>query len=131
MCCPAVPTSTFDGSLASSSRWQARRLGRNSLPRPAPGGPVAERSEGTARRLNEMDLGLIWLVVNETIAGRAVPAGLDRGAARGVPGRLRRIGVPGPPVGQQPERPSQFLALGRQLVSGAGRPLGVRPGYEQ
>src|SRR6516162_4666302 len=55
--------------------------------------------------LNETDLGLIWLVVDETIAGRAVPAGLDRGAARGVPGRLRRIGVVRPPVGQQPERP--------------------------
>jgi DNA-binding Lrp family transcriptional regulator len=74
---------------------------------------------------------VIWLVVDEMIAGRAVPAGFDRGAARGVPGRLRRVGVSGSPVGQQPERPGQFPALGRQLVGGAGRPLGVRPGHEQ
>ena len=78
-----------------------------------------------------MDVGLIWVVVDEAVAGRAVPAGLDRGAASGVPGRLRRIGVSGPPVGQQPERPGEFLAVGRQVVGGAGRPIGIGPGYEQ
>ena len=81
--------------------------------------------------LDEMHLGVVRLVVNEMVAGRAVPAGLDRGTARGVPGRLRRVGVPGPPVRQQAERPREFLAFGGQLVGGAGRPLGVRPGHEQ
>ena len=78
-----------------------------------------------------MQLGLVRPVVNEMVAGRAVPAGLDRGTARGVPGRLRRVGVPGSPVRQQAERPREFLAFGGQLVGGPGRPLGVRPGHEQ
>ena len=55
-------------------------------------------------RLHEVQLRVAGLVVNQPVAGRAVPAGLDRGAARGVAGRLRLIGVPGPPVRQQAER---------------------------
>ena len=39
--------------------------------------------------------------------------------------------MPGPPVRQQTERPREFLALGGQLVGGAGRSLGVRPGHQQ
>jgi hypothetical protein len=95
--------------------------------------PAAGHRLGPAFRswLDEMHLGVVRLVVNEMVAGRAVPASLDRGAARRVPGRLRRVGVPGPPVGQQAERPREFLALGGELVGGAGRPLGVRPGYQQ
>jgi ATP-binding cassette, subfamily B, bacterial len=81
--------------------------------------------------LYDVQLGVLRLVVHEAVAGRAVPAGLDRGAARFVPGGLRRVGVPGPPVGQQAERPREFPALGGQLVLRAGRPVGVGPGHEQ
>jgi len=37
-------------------------------------------------------------VVHQAVAGRAVPAGLDRRAARLVRGRLGRVGVAGAPV---------------------------------
>jgi hypothetical protein len=95
----------------------------------AAGWRMSRESRVCLSGLDEMRLDVVRLVVNEMVAGRAVPAGLDRGAARGVPGRLRRVGVPGPPVGQQAERPREFLALGGELVGGARRPLGVRPGY--
>src|SRR5438876_7093394 len=98
---PVAAAPMGDGALPDKPR---RRPAAGAAPLPGP------------RRLDEVDLGLIWLVVDEMIAGRAVPAGLDRGAARGVPGRVRRVGVSGSPVGQQPERPGQFLALGGQLV---------------
>src|SRR5436305_6197750 len=105
------------GTRCRAGRFERRRsrAGAVLMPRPLGDGarpgkprprPAAEAASWPGPgRLNEVDLGLIWLVVEETIAGRAVPAGLDRGAARGVPGRLRRIGVSGPPVGQQPKRP--------------------------
>ena len=41
----------------------------------------------THGQLDEMHLGVVRLVVNEMVASRAVPAGLDRGAARRVTGR--------------------------------------------
>ena len=123
------------------SRTARRSASRRPWPPPGPTPPppsyqlrgtgLARHSIGHASQLDEMHLGVVRLVVDKMVAGRTVPAGLDRGAARGVPERLRRVGVPGPPVRQQAERPRQFLALGRQLVGGAGRPLGVRPGHQQ
>src|SRR6202007_1727583 len=80
------------------------------------------------RSLHVVRLGAMRLVVNELVAGRAVPAGLDGGAAGEVTWGVRRIGVPGPPVREQPERPGEFGALGGQLVGGPGGPLGVGPG---
>jgi hypothetical protein len=57
------------------------------------------------RRLHVVHLGVARLVVNELVAGRAVPAGLDGGAAGGVTRGVRQVGVPGPPVREQAERP--------------------------
>src|SRR5258708_2102512 len=48
--------------------------------------------------LQVADLGVAGLVVDEVVAGRAVPAGLEKGAARSVLGGFRRVGVPGSPV---------------------------------
>ncbi len=48
--------------------------------------------------LQVADRGVAGLVVDEVVAGRAVPAGLEKGAARSVPGGFRRVGVPGSPV---------------------------------
>jgi len=71
------------------------------------------------------------LVVDEVVTGRAVPAGLEKGAARGVPEGFRRVGVPGSPVRQQAQRPGELGAFGGQLVGGPGRPLRVGPGNQQ
>ena len=68
---------------------------------------------GVPAPLHEMRFGVIELRVYETVAGRAVPAGLDRGAALGVPGGVRRVGVPGSPLRQQAQCPSEIPALGR------------------
>jgi hypothetical protein len=52
----------------------------------AAAGPGAHAPD--PRRLNEMDLGLVRLVVDEMIAGRAVPAGLcEVGRGNKHPGR--------------------------------------------
>jgi hypothetical protein len=48
-----------------------------------------------------------------------------------VPGRLSRVGTRGTPRRQQAERSRQVLAVGSQLVGGAGRSLGVRPRHQQ
>ena len=80
----------------------------------APGGGEAHPMRGRdGIRLHEIRFGVIELPVHETVAGRAVPAGLDRGAARGVPGGVRRVGMPGSPLRQQAQRPSEIPALGR------------------
>ena len=63
-------------------------------------------------RLQEVHLGVMGLVVNELVAGWAVPAGLEKGAARGVPRGLCQVGVPGSPVRQQAQRPGKLGALG-------------------
>src|SRR5690348_11615143 len=76
-------------------------------------------------------LGVSRFVVDELVAGRAVPAGLDGGAAGEVAWGVCLVGVPGPPVREQPERPGEFGALGGQLVGGSGWPLGVGPGDQQ
>ena len=81
--------------------------------------------------LHVVRLGVVRFVVDEFVAGRAVPADLDRGAAGGVARGVRRIGVPGAPVREQPERPGEFGALGGQLVGGPGRALGVQPRDQQ
>ena len=73
--------------------------------------------------LYEVHLGVLRLVVDELVAGRAVPAGLDGGAAGDVAWDVRRVGVPAPPVREQQERPGQFGALGGQLVVGSRGPL--------
>jgi hypothetical protein len=82
-------------------------------------------------RLHEVHLGLIRLVVNELIAGGAVPADLEGSAAGEVTRGVGLVGVPAPPVGEQAERPGEFGAFGGELVGGAGRSLGVGPGYQQ
>ena len=89
--------------LAAYEDFHASRLA--SLPGVAMVNRLRHHEDALPRRyrLDELDLGLIWLVVDEVVAGRAVPAGLDRGAARGVAERLRLVGVPGPPVRQQAE----------------------------
>jgi hypothetical protein len=51
--------------------------------------------------LQVADLSVAGVVVDEVVAGRAVPAGLEEGAAGGVPGGFGRVGVPGSPVRQQ------------------------------
>ncbi len=48
-----------------------------------------------------------------------------------VSGHLARNHVPCAPMGQQAKGPGQFLALGGQLVCGAGWSLGVQPGHRQ
>ena len=78
-----------------------------------------------------MHLGVIWLVVDELVAGWAVPANLERGTAGEVTLGAGRVGVLGPPVREQPERPGEFGTFGGQLVGGPGRPLRVRLGYQQ
>ena len=70
-------------------------------------------------------------MVHELVAGRAVPAGFDGGAAGGVARGICRVGVPGSPVREQPERPCEFGAFGGQLVGGPGWPMGVGPGHQQ
>jgi hypothetical protein len=70
--------------------------------------------------LHVVRLGVSRLVVNELVAGRAVPAGLDGGAAGEVTWGVGRVGVPGPPVREQSERSGEFGALGGQLVGGPG-----------
>jgi len=96
------------------------------------GGEYAELHSSWAASLALYDvlLGVLRLLVHEAVAGGAVPAGLDRGAARVVRERLGRVGVPGAPVGQQAERPREVPALGGELVLRAGRPVGVGPGHE-
>jgi hypothetical protein len=98
----------------------------------ASGGEYAELHSSWAASLALYDVlrGVLRLLVHEAVAGRAVPAGLDRGAARVVRERLGRVGVPGAPVGQQAERPREVPALGGELVLRAGRPVGVGPGHE-
>jgi hypothetical protein len=58
-----------------------------------------------AGRLQEVDLGVVGLVVDEAVTGRAVPAGFDRGAAFGVARGLARVGVPRAPLGEEAEGP--------------------------
>src|SRR6266516_1591515 len=74
---------------------------------PRPSGVAACRG----CRLHEVHLGVIWLVVNELIAGGAVPADLDGSAAGEVTRGVGLVGVPAPPVGEQAERPGEFGAL--------------------
>jgi membrane protein DedA with SNARE-associated domain len=57
-------------------------------------------------------VGITRRVVDELVAGRAVPARLDGSAAGEVPRGVGRIGVPGPPVREQPQCPGEFGALG-------------------
>jgi len=78
-----------------------------------------------------MQVGVLGLVIDEVVAGGAVPAGLDRGPADRVPGRLGRVGMPGAPVRQQAERPGELPALGGELVGDARRALGVGAGHQQ
>src|SRR5580700_11234174 len=82
-------------------------------------------------RLYEVHLGVIRLVVDELIAGGAVPADLDGSAAGEVTRGVCLVGVPASPVGEQPERPGEFGALGGELVGGTGRPLRVGPRHQQ
>ena len=82
-------------------------------------------------RLYEVHLGVVGVVVDELIAGGAVPADLDGSAAGGVTRGVVLVGMPAPPVGEQAERAGEFGAFGGELVVGAGRPLGVGPGYQQ
>ena len=70
-------------------------------------------------------------MVDEVVAGRAVPAGLEKGAARGVPGGFRLVGVPGPPSAPAGAAPGELGALGGQLVGGPGGPLRVGRGNQQ
>jgi hypothetical protein len=78
-----------------------------------------------------VDVGLLRLIADEMVAGRAVPAGLDRGPARGVHRGLRLVGVPGSPGREQAQRPRELAALHGQLIRDAGRALGVGPGHQQ
>jgi len=78
-----------------------------------------------------MDVGRLVLVADEMVAGRAVPAGLDRGSAGRVHRGLGFLGVPGSPGREQAQRPGQFAALGGQLIGGARRAVGVGPGHQQ
>ncbi len=96
-----------------AARAQQPEGGLNDLPRghrsllhaspPFPNGkcsPVTTTCGGNlpVPALQVADLGVAGLVVDEVVAGRAVPAGLEKGAARSVPGGFRRVGVPGSPV---------------------------------
>src|SRR6266849_7107556 len=96
-----------------------------------PPGRVPRGTACPGCRLHEVQLGVVQLVVNELIAGGAVPADLDGSAAGGVTWGVVLVGVPAPPVGEQAERPGEFGAFGGELVVGTGRPLGVGPGYQQ
>jgi hypothetical protein len=89
-----VRSVTSTAPIRPSSLTSTRRRGDAA---PDAGGGEDPRSPAY---LDEIHLGVVRLVVNEMVAGRAVPAGLDRGTAGGMPGRLRRVGVPGPPVRQ-------------------------------
>src|SRR5713101_2158350 len=96
-----------------------------------PPGRVPRGTACPGCRLHEVHLGVIQLVVNELIAGGAVPADLDRSAAGEVTRGVGLVGVPAPPVGEQAERPGEFGAFGGELVGGPGWPLRVGPGYQQ
>jgi hypothetical protein len=71
------------------------------------------------------------LTLNKVVTGGAVPPGLERRATFGVSRHLAWDRVPCAPMCQQTKGPGQFLALGGQLVRGAGWSLGVQPGHHQ
>ena len=103
---------------------------------PSPNGKCSPVTTTCARdlpvpALQVADLDVAGLVVDEVVAGRAVPAGLEKGVARSVPGGFRRVDVPVSPVRQHAQRPGELGALGGQLVGGPGRPLRVGPGNQQ
>jgi hypothetical protein len=77
---------------------------------PSPNGKCSPVTTTGARdlpvpALQVANLGVAGLVVDEVVAGRALSAGLEKGAARGVPLGFRRVGVPRSPVRQQAQRP--------------------------
>jgi hypothetical protein len=82
-------------------------------------------------RLHEVHLRAAGLVVNQLVAGRAVPAGFYWGAACVVAWHVSRVGVVSAPVRQQAEGACELLPLGGQLVGRPRGPLGVEPGYQQ
>src|ERR1700722_2609202 len=67
-------------------------------------------------RLHEVRLGVVGVVVDELVAGGAVPAHLDGSAAGGVTRGVVLVGVPAPPVGEQAERAGEFDAFGGDVV---------------
>src|SRR3989442_926861 len=81
--------------------------------------------------LYEVQLLLTLILVHRTRTGRAVPAGLHRRAAGGVPAWLRVVGAAGSPVRQQTQRAGQLPALRAQLVHGAWRAPRVGLGDHQ
>ena len=90
------------------------------------GTPVTRSAPGGGRVVV-----VVVVVVDELVAGRAVPADLERSAAGGVTGGVVLVGVPAPPVGEQTERAGEFGAFGGQLVVRAGWSQRVGPGYQQ
>ena len=70
------------------------------------------------------------LVLDETVARRAIPAGFNRCAARRVYRRFSS-NMPRAPMGEQPQRSRELHAFCRQLVGGPRRPLDVGPRHQK
>ena len=71
------------------------------------------------------------IVVQEAVAGRAVPANIERSAARLMPRRFRVVGVPRAPAREEAERPGQFRAFGSEHVRSSRRTIRIRPSHHQ
>lgn len=71
------------------------------------------------------------LVLDEVVTGRAIPPGLERSAAGGVPRCFCGKRMTGAPVCEQAKRARKFPAFGGQLVGCARRSLGIWPRYEK
>src|SRR5439155_22913676 len=68
--------------------------------------------------------------LDRSLAGRVVPARVERGPAHRVTQRLGVARDARPPVGKEAQRTGELLALGSQLIGEADRPLAVRLGAD-
>ena len=91
--------------------------------------PVVSRAAAADAPLEDPRLGGV-AVVDGAAAGRAVPAGLEGRAAELVAERFGVLGAAGAPVGEEPQRAGQVVAVGGQGVFEAWRALLVRPADE-
>jgi hypothetical protein len=70
-------------------------------------------------------------VLNEVVAGRAIPPRLEWSAAGRVPRCFSGKRMAGPPVREQAKRARKLPAFGGELIRCARRSLGIRPRYQE